>query len=49
MERMMRIELTPSVWRTEILPLNYARIHVTIIHHFAGFVKYFLKKFLFDV
>ena len=26
LERVMRIELTTSVWKTEILPLNYARI-----------------------
>src|SRR5688500_8982449 len=23
----MRIELTPSVWKTEALPLSYARVH----------------------
>ena len=26
MERMMRIELTPSAWKAEVLPLNYIRI-----------------------
>ena len=26
MERVMRIELTTSVWKTEVLPLNYTRI-----------------------
>ena len=26
MERMMRIELTPSAWKAEVLPLNYTRI-----------------------
>ncbi len=25
-ERMMRIELTPSAWKAEVLPLNYIRI-----------------------
>ena len=25
MERMMRIELTPSAWKAEVLPLNYTR------------------------
>ena len=25
MERMMRIELTPSAWKAEVLPLNYIR------------------------
>ena len=24
-ERMMRIELTPSAWKAEVLPLNYIR------------------------
>ena len=27
MERMMRIELTPSAWKAEVLPLNYIRIN----------------------
>ena len=27
MERVMRIELTTSVWKTEVLPLNYTRIN----------------------
>ena len=26
MERMMRIELTPSAWKAEVLPLNYIRM-----------------------
>ena len=26
MERMMRIELTPSAWKAEVLPLNYTCI-----------------------
>ena len=26
LERMMRIELTPSAWKAEVLPLNYIRI-----------------------
>ncbi len=26
MERVMRIELTPSAWKAEVLPLNYTRI-----------------------
>ena len=26
MERMMRIELTQSAWKAEVLPLNYIRI-----------------------
>ena len=26
LERAMRIELTPSVWKTEALPLSYARV-----------------------
>ena len=26
MERVMRIELTPSAWKAEVLPLNYIRI-----------------------
>ena len=26
-ERMMRIELTPSAWKAEVLPLNYIRIN----------------------
>ena len=25
MERVMRIELTPSAWKAEVLPLNYIR------------------------
>ena len=25
MERVMRIELTPSAWKAEVLPLNYTR------------------------
>jgi hypothetical protein len=25
LERMMRIELTPSAWKAEVLPLNYIR------------------------
>ena len=25
-ERMMRIELTPSAWKAEVLPLNYIRM-----------------------
>ena len=25
-ERMMRIELTPSAWKAEVLPLNYIRV-----------------------
>ena len=28
MERMMRIELTPSAWKAEVLPLNYIRIKI---------------------
>ena len=28
LERMMRIELTPSAWKAEVLPLNYIRIIV---------------------
>ena len=31
MERMMRIELTPSAWKAEVLPLNYIRIFGTTI------------------
>ena len=26
LERMMRIELTPSAWKAEVLPLNYIRV-----------------------
>ena len=26
MERVMRIELTPSAWKAEVLPLNYIRV-----------------------
>ncbi|CAI8924146.1 hypothetical protein EMIT074MI3_50001 [Bacillus licheniformis] len=26
MERVMRIELTTSAWKAEVLPLNYTRI-----------------------
>ena len=29
MERMMRIELTPSAWKAEVLPLNYIRMSDT--------------------
>ena len=28
LERMMRIELTPSAWKAEVLPLNYIRIKI---------------------
>ena len=28
MERMMRIELTPSAWKAEVLPLNYIRVKI---------------------
>ena len=27
LERMMRIELTPSAWKAEVLPLNYIRVY----------------------
>ena len=30
MERMMRIELTLSAWKAEVLPLNYIRIMVLL-------------------
>ena len=37
MERMMRIELTPSAWKAEVLPLNYIRIsNTTIIIKFGA-------------
>ena len=28
MERVMRIELTQSAWKAEVLPLNYTRIYM---------------------
>ena len=28
MERVMRIELTSSAWKAEVLPLNYTRIYI---------------------
>ena len=31
MERMMRIELTQSAWKAEVLPLNYTRILIALI------------------
>ena len=43
MERAAGIEPVRSAWEAEILPLNYARGDVIIIHHFPGFVKYFSK------
>ena len=30
-ERMMRIELTPSAWKAEVLPLNYIRLNLSIL------------------
>ena len=38
MERVMRIELTTSVWKTEVLPLNYTRIF--LILYFRLFVEH---------
>ena len=31
LERVMRIELTTSAWKAEVLPLNYTRIKYIII------------------
>ena len=46
MERVTGIEPVQSAWEAGILPLNYVRTFNTdIIHHFAGFVKRFLKKY----
>ena len=51
----MRIELTTSVWKTEVLPLNYTRIylilsvsiwHFNILSFIFFFVKFFLEKLL---
>jgi hypothetical protein len=30
MERVMRIELTTSAWKAEVLPLNYTRIYMAV-------------------
>ena len=35
MERVMRIELTTSAWKAEVLPLNYTRI-LTIMGRLMG-------------
>ena len=32
MERVMRIELTTSAWKAEVLPLNYTRIFYYILY-----------------
>ena len=46
LERTAGIEPVQSAWEAGILPLNYVRTFNTdIIHHFAGFVKRFLKKY----
>ena len=36
MERMMRIELTPSAWKAEVLPLNYIRMSETTMFYLIG-------------
>ena len=36
LERMMRIELTPSAWKAEVLPLNYIRTMSTTIIYKVG-------------
>ncbi len=51
MERVMRIELTTSAWKAEVLPLNYTRkyvIHIWyfyIIQRFLKKIKYFVEIF----
>ena len=37
MERVMRIELTPSAWKAEVLPLNYTRIIDLLSNSRSGF------------
>ena len=40
MERMMRIELTLSAWKAEVLPLNYIRVKpAEIAHYFVAAVS----------
>ena len=41
MERVMRIELTTSVWKTEVLPLNYTRIIKFLILSVSSRLKLF--------
>ena len=41
MERVMRIELTTSVWKTEVLPLNYTRICYIFICYVIYYIIYF--------
>ncbi len=46
MVRADRIELTSPVWKTEVLPLNYARVKLKsyIILIFSNTSRTFLKK-----
>ena len=37
MERMMRIELTLSAWKAEVLPLNYIRAYIVLMERKTRF------------
>ena len=41
----MRIELTTSVWKTEVLPLNYTRIIKFLIFRVSSTLKLFYHFF----
>ena len=48
----MRIELTPSAWKAEVLPLNYTRINFSFVYRiiypfFLSFQAGFQKKTVF--
>jgi hypothetical protein len=43
MERVMRIELTTSAWKAEVLPLNYTRMNK--IHNLSNLRLNFLAPF----
>jgi hypothetical protein len=42
MERVMRIELTTSAWKAEVLPLNYTRM----LKNITSLLSYASKKWL---
>ena len=43
-KRMTRIELATPAWEAEVLPLNYIRNTLTIIHKNESYVSIFFKK-----